>query len=193
VIVCGITNRHLLRAESLLDAIARNLRAGMTWVQIREKDLTARELFELARAAKALPNPHGAKLIVNSRVDVALAAGADGAHFPALSPEPRRWRAIVPAGFLLGVSCHTTAEVADAESGGADYALFGPVFGPLSKGSELAPRGLEGLAEAERAVKIPVLALGGITWENSAECVRQGAAGVAGITLFASHQAPAKI
>jgi thiamine-phosphate pyrophosphorylase len=85
------------------------------------------------------------------------------------------------------------AEVADAEIEGADYALFGPVFAPLSKGSALAPRGLEGLAEAARAVTIPVLALGGITGKNRADCISKGAAGIAGISLFASHHLPAKI
>lgn len=193
MIVCAITDRHVLQSESLLDAIARNLLAGVTWLQIREKDLSARELYDLVLAAKALPNPHATKLIVNSRVDVALAAGADGAHFPASSPEPRRWRGILPSGFLLGISCHTAAEVADAEREGADYALFGPVFAPLSKTSDLAPRGLDGLAEAAGSVKIPVLALGGVTRENGAQCVSKGAAGIAGISLFATLGLPARI
>jgi thiamine-phosphate pyrophosphorylase len=183
MITCGITNRHTLRGETLLEAIARNLVAGITWIQIREKDLSARELYELVRAARALPNPSGTKFIMNTRVDVALAAGADGAHFPAGSPEPRRWRAIVPQGFLLGISCHTVEEVVTAEAEGADYALFGPVFAPLSKQSQVEPHGLGGLAAA-RSVKIPVLALGGITKENAADCVRVGVAGVGGISLF---------
>lgn len=185
VIVCGITNRHVLQGQSLLDAIAHRLsHSRFTWIQIREKDLSARALYELVIAARALPNPHGTKFIVNSRVDVALAAGADGAHFPASSPEPRRWRAIVPPGFLLGVSCHTVDEVMEAESDGADYALFGPVFAPLSKTSELEARGLEGLAKAARSVKMPVLALGGVTMENADACLESGAAGVSGISLF---------
>ena len=140
---CYITDRHALKGESLLDSIARNLRAGVTWIQLREKDLCSRDLHALAVAACALPNPRGTKFIVNTRADVALAAGADGVHFPAGSPEPRRWRGIVPPGFLLGVSCHTVSEVAAAEAEGAAYVLFGPVFAPLSKTSALAPHGTE--------------------------------------------------
>ena len=184
MIRCYVTDRRTLAAESLLDAIARNLAAGVTWIQIREKDLSARALFELVEAAGKLPNPHSSKIIVNTRAGVALAAGAAGVHLPSGSPAPRTWRAILPAGFLIGVSCHSVDDVRNAETEGADYAVFGPVFAPLSKSSGVEPRGLEGLARAVAAVKIPVLALGGVTQENSSACVSAGAAGVAGITIF---------
>lgn len=91
---------------------------------------------------------------------------------------------MAPAGFRIGVSCHTVEEVRRAELEGADYVLFGPVFAPISKTSNLAPRGIEGLAEAARAVRIPVIALGGVTRENADECVTAGAKGIAGISLF---------
>jgi thiamine-phosphate pyrophosphorylase len=171
----------MLAAESLLDAIARNLAAGVTWIQIREKDLSARALFELVEAACKLPNPHSSKIIVNTRADVAMAAGAAGVHLPSGSPPARFWRR---PDFLVGVSCHSVEDVRQAEAEGADYALFGPVFAPLSKSASLEPRGLEILALAAGAVRIPVLALGGITRENSAACVSAGAGGVAGISLF---------
>jgi thiamine-phosphate pyrophosphorylase len=105
-------------------------------------------------------------------------------HFPAGSPEPRRWRGIVPLGFLLGVSCHTVSEVAAAEAEGAAYVLFGPVFAPLSKTSALAPHGTEGLSRAAMRVQIPVLALGGITQDNAPACIAAGAQGVSGISLY---------
>ena len=91
-----------------------------------------------------------------------------------------------PPGFLIGVSCHTLDEVRAAEEEGADYVVFGPVFAPRSKVTALAPRGIEALAEAARAVRIPVLALGGITRENAQDCMRAGAAGIAAISLFQS-------
>jgi len=176
VILCCITG-----SPARLDVVARNLAAGVEWIQIREKELSARALFELVTAAMKLPNPHGSKIIVNTRADVAIAAGAAGVHLPSGSPAARFWR---QPGFLIGVSCHTLEEVRQAQAEGADYAVFGPVFTPLSKSSVLEPRGVEGLTQAAAAVQIPVLALGGVTSENTAACIAAGAAGVAGISLF---------
>jgi thiamine-phosphate pyrophosphorylase len=176
--------------ETLLAAIARNLAGGKLadaadWIQIREKDLSARDLFELVRNVLAQPNPRGVKILVNTRIDVALAAGASGAHLPSGSPAPLAWRPMTPPGFLLGVSCHSPEEVRTAKEEGADYAIFGPVFPPLSKPAQSPPVGLTGLARAVAAAsKIPVLALGGITRANIAACIETGAAGVAGISLY---------
>jgi thiamine-phosphate pyrophosphorylase len=183
VIRCYITESRTLASESLLDAIARNLAAGIEWIQIREKDLSARALFQLVEGALKLPNPHATKIIVNTRADVALAAGAAGVHLPSGSPPARFWRR---PGSLVGVSCHSVDDVRQAEVEGADYVVFGPVFAPLSKSSGLEPRGLEGLAGAAAAVRIPVLALGGVTKENCDACVSAGAAGVAAISMFQS-------
>jgi thiamine-phosphate pyrophosphorylase len=184
---CFITDRHSLPPDTaLLDVIARNLARGIEWIQIREKDLSARELYELVQRAWALPNPSGSRILVNTRVDVALAAGASGVHLPAGSPAAQNWRGLTPPGFLIGVSCHTVDEVRAAEDEGADYAFFGPVFAPRSKISDLPPRGIHGdggLASAVRAVRIPVLALGGITHANAAECLA-AAAGIAAISLY---------
>jgi thiamine-phosphate pyrophosphorylase len=180
VIRCYITDRRTL-SGSLVGAIARNLAAGVTWIQIREKDLSARALFELVEAALNLPNPQSSKFIVNTRADVAIAAGAAGVHLPSGSPPAHFWRR---PGFMVGVSCHSVAEVRDAETDGADYVVFGPIFPPRSKIVRAEPRGLEDLRRATAAVKIPVLALGGVTRENSDACISAGAAGIAGITLF---------
>jgi len=185
VIQCYITDRRTLASGSLIDAITRSLAAGITWIQIREKDLSGRELFELVETVNKLPNPHSSKIIVNTRADVAIAAGAAGVHLPAGSPPARCWRRPdFLVDFLIGVSCHSLEDVRQAEAEGADYVVFGPVFSPLSKIARAEPRGLEGLARAAAAVKIPVLALGGVTSENSDACLSAGAAGIAGITIF---------
>ena len=182
---CAITDRRQLPpGAALLEVIARHLALGIEWVQIREKDLSATDLFDLVVSAVALPNPAGTRILVNTRADVALAAGASGVHLPAGSPPAKYWRALTPPGFLIGVSCHDAAEVPAAEDEGADYALFGPVFAPRSKTSGISPRGLDALAGAVRAVRIPVLALGGITQANAPQCLAAGAAGIAAISLY---------
>ena len=184
---CYITDRRSLPpGVPLIDNIAANLAAGVEWIQIREKDLSARDLFDLTVQALGLPNPYKSKILVNTRVDVALAAGAAGAHLPAGSPAPRVWRALTPPGFLIGVSCHSLDDVRAAEDQGADYAVFGPVFPPRSKATGLEPRGIEGLMQAVRAVRVPVLALGGITATNAKDCIQAGAAGIAAISLYQS-------
>lgn len=180
-----ITDRKALRGRgTLLDAIERNLAAGVDLVQVREKDLTARELADLTRAVLALPNPHGAKILVNGRADVALVSSAHGVHLAADSFAPETLRAVAPEGFIIGVSCHYLSEVRTAEREGADFVVFGPVFATLSKSPFGEPAGIERLREACTAVGIPVFALGGIHEQNTAQCVAAGAAGIAGISMF---------
>jgi thiamine-phosphate pyrophosphorylase len=184
LIRCYITDRHALTGRTLIETIAANLAASVEWIQIREKDLSARALFELVQSVLALPQAHRSKILVNSRVDVALSVGAAGVHLPAGSPPPRAWRSLAPSGFLFGVSCHSVGEVRCAGADGADYVLFGPIFQPLSKYSNVSPLGTAELEKAAGAVRIPVLALGGITPQNQAVCMAAGAAGIAGISGF---------
>jgi thiamine-phosphate pyrophosphorylase len=183
-----ITDRKQLGGiEPLLECIARNLAAGVDLIQIRERDLSARELCALVHRALALSNPHGAKILVNDRADIAIACGAHGVHLPSASIEPRVLRSFVPGGFIVGVSCHTREEVLAAEREGAGFVVFGPVFEPLSKTSNARPVGLNELAIAAKMTSIPVFALGGITWANAPLCMQAGAYGIAGISIFQNN------
>jgi len=189
-IVCYVTDRKTLGSgvplQSLLDKIESAAAAGADWIQIREKNLPGRDLFNLARRAVQMG---AARIIVNDRLDVALAASAAGVHLGHESAPARdvvRWcrAGNAPAGFLIGVSCHSSGEVKEAETAGADYVFFGPVFETPSKVPFGAPQGITRLAEACAGVRIPVIAIGGLGEENAADCIRAGAVGIAAIRLF---------
>ncbi len=189
------------RRHRLLEKIAEAASAGIDYIQLREKDLTARELEHLAKQAIEViaetkkpatdTTPLTAALLINSRTDVALAVGAAGVHLRSndISPAEARLcgagalaRELLPRKPFVSISCHSPEEVIQAEENGADLALFAPVFEkkdfPGTKSS-----GLSQLREACHN-KIPVLALGGITIENAASCMEAGAAGIAAIRLF---------
>jgi len=189
-----VTDRRALAPEPQADALLRRIQsaaaAGVDWVQIREKDMPTRALLEVVEQAVAATRGTATRILVNDRLDVALAAGAAGVHLGGESmpvAEVKKWcaqRFAAGEEFLIGASCHSRSDVQAAARDGADYVFFGPVFATPAKLKFGPPQGLERLAEACRAVKIPVLAIGGVTVEDAAECIRAGAAGVAAIRLF---------
>lgn len=162
--------------------------AGVDWIQIREKDLSGRELFALTEKALRLVDRR-CKVLVNGRLDVALAVGADGVHLGEQELRVADARSFLrqvppPREFLLGASTHSLRAVLEAAQAGADYAFFGPVFPTPSKADMGQPQGVDALREVCAAVSIPVLAIGGVSSSNARDCLAAGAAGLAAIRLF---------
>ena len=190
----SLTERALSDPADLIGRIARAASAGIPWIQIREKDLSTRELLALARAAVTVAAENSApespaRIIVNDRLDVALAARAAGVHLaessiPVAAVNEWRRRGVSTNAIMLGASCHSVEAARAAERDGADYVFFGPVFATPGKARFGPPQGLKRLEEVSRSVKIPVLAIGGITAENAGECIAAGAAGIAAIRMF---------
>lgn len=186
------------RRQALLAKIAEASRCGVDLIQLREKDLPARELEALTRATLSLIRAGGTenrerttRLLINSRSDVAIACGADGVHFRSNDLSPSEMRQIWAqsgnsTGPLVTVSCHSANDVARAAADGAEFAVFAPVF-EKKESPHSSPVGLDGLREA-CGQKIPVLALGGITLTNARACTDAGAAGVAAIRLFQENE-----
>jgi thiamine-phosphate pyrophosphorylase len=182
--LCCITDRHALEPKPLLPQILQAVRAGVDLIQIREKDLPTRELMALVQSAVEIARGTNTSIVVNDRLDAALATGAAGVHLGTQSLPPESVRQCVPRNFLVGVSCHSVDDVLAAEAAGADYVLLGPIFATPSKLRYGRPLGLATLRDAAARAKIPVLALGGITVERVKNCVEAGATGVAGISIF---------
>jgi len=198
LLLCYITDRSQFPGSEeqkharLLQKISECAAAGVDYIQLREKDLSLRELERLAECAmKALASGTSTRLLINSRVDVALACGAHGVHLPASDISPSEARALFArakklSSAVIGASCHSAEEASLAEAHGADFALFGPVF---EKNRQANPHGEKSLrAVCHRPgmarIPMPVLALGGIDLRNAERCIRAGASGIAGIRLF---------
>src|SRR5207248_4471014 len=193
------------RRRALLAKVSECAQAGVDYIQLREKDLSGRGLEGLARRVVEKIRAAGRKtrVLINSRIDIAIACGADGVHLRSgdEDPNPGDARAIfASAGApnpVVAASCHTEKEVEMAESCAANFVVFGPVFekaGAAEPGLEVLRRicaevsAGDAKTEAVARARLPVLALGGVTLENAAECVRAGAAGVAGIRLFQQNE-----
>ena len=187
-VICFVTDRRRVPGgteAALLARITAAARAGVHLIQIRERDLEARSLARLVTAAVAAVRGTASRILVNDRLDVALSAGAHGVHLRGDSVPATRAREIAPRGFLLGRSVHSREEaVRVAEAGDLDYLMFGTVFDTSSKPG-VSGSGSELLATVARATPLPVLAIGGITVSRMSAVAVAGAAGFAGIGLFA--------
>lgn len=204
-ILCYVTDRRSLKLAPQQEAIAvlvakiqDVISASVDWVQIREKDLSGRELSTLTREALHCATVGGSasartRILVNDRVDVALTERAGGVHLTETSVRPDEARKLlqssaagraVSENFFVGVSCHSLGSAQRAAEAGADYIFFGPIFATPSKAEYGPPQGLVHLVEVCRSVSIPVVAIGGITLENAGACLAAGAKGIAAIRLF---------
>ncbi len=180
MIRCLITDGTFSRNQAAwLAHIAHWIEDGVDLVQIRERDLEARELAELTRKVLRIPNPHGTRILVNDRADVAIACKAHGVHLRDGSVSPKTF---ARPDFLVTVSCHELENARNTD--GASYVLLAPIFKPLSKTDHRSALGTGAITEFTRRSPIPVLALGGINYDNARLCVSAGAAGIAGITYF---------
>jgi thiamine-phosphate pyrophosphorylase len=193
-LLCYVTDRHRLAGapelagKFLIEKTEEVAKAGVDWIQLREKDLSARQLVELADRAISCAGSRSA-VLVNDRVDVACVTGAAGVHLGEHSLPPDEAKRLVNqrgarTNFIVGVSAHSLEGAMQAEQAGADYVIFGPVHATPSKAGFGPPQGVPHLREVCQRLAIPVLAIGGITMENAGECLAAGAAGIAAIRLF---------
>lgn len=192
LITSGETNAQTTPATEDFSNVLRLVEAAVSakidLIQIREKQLSAKVLYQLSSRAAAITRGSATKLLVNDRSDIAAACGADGVHLTSSSLPPEVVRLAFGAEFLIGVSTHSSAEATFARGGGADFVVFGPVFATPSKRQYGEPVGLTELRKVTSALApFPVLALGGVTTENVADCYEAGAAGVAAITMLSDR------
>jgi thiamine-phosphate pyrophosphorylase len=179
-----ITDRRQLTGISLVRCIRRALDWGVDFIQIREKDLCERALYELTRRVVSMARGMKCRILVNGRADIALAAGAHGVHLPSTGLQVSEIRPWLPENFCIGVSVHTMPEIRRACAQNADYLLLGHVFPTRSKSGLGPPLGLDYLRNICSTVTLPVFGLGGIRPQSIGSVLEAGAAGIAGISLF---------
>lgn len=194
-LLCLVTDRRRLIAagvkadvweEALTRQVAGAIRGGVTFVQIRERDLEAGALLRVTRTLVGLASGSKTRILVNDRLDVALAGGAHGVHLRSDSPKPSRIRILTPPGFLIGQAVHTVADVRLGE--GSNFFVAGTMFPTASKADKQEWQGVLGMAAMVGAAgQVPVLAIGGIDGTTVHEVARSGAGGLASIGAFVPH------
>ena len=185
-----VTDRRLSLGRSTVEVVAAAVSGGVTCVQLREKHCSTREFLEEARRVRELLAGTGVPLIINDRLDVALAVAADGVHLGQNDMHLSDARRLVGERLVIGISAESVADAIRAEAEGADYIGVSPVFTTPTKMDTAPPLGLEGLREIRRAVSLPLVAIGSIRHDNAAEVLRAGADGLAVVSAIVSAPCP---
>lgn len=186
-----VTDRSLTKGRPLEVVVDAALAGGAKAIQLREKDLSTRDLYELVERLLPIVRGRGACLLINDRVDLTLALPIDGVHLSRTSLPPAETRALLGPARLIGVSCHSLEEAIEAERGKADFIVFGPLFPTPSKAAYGPPVGLARLREVRRLVRLPILGIGGITASNAASVMAAQADGTAVISAVMTADDPA--
>jgi thiamine-phosphate pyrophosphorylase len=187
-----VTDRSLTKGRPIEVVIEAALAGGAKAIQLREKDLSTRDLYQLVERLLPIVRGRGASLLINDRVDLALVLLIDGVHLSRTSLPPAEARALLGPARLIGVSCHSLAEAIEADRGGADFIVFGPLFPTPSKATYGPPVGLTRLSEVRRQVRLPILGIGGITVVNAASVMAAGADGAAIISAVMAADDPVR-
>lgn len=187
-----MTDRHQTGGRDLLAVVGQALAAGVRAVQLREKDLPTRDLYHLAEKLLATTRAAGAALLINDRVDIAMAVSADGVHLTRRSLPSKESRALLGPERLIGVSCHSLADVGEAVDGGADFVVLGPIFETPSKAPYGPPLAAALLREARARAALPILAIGGVKAKQVPEVMAAGADGIAVISAVMAAPDPGK-
>lgn len=185
-----VTDRGLSRGRPTPDIVRAAVRGGVTCVQLREKACSTREFIAEALAVRDFLKSRGIPLIINDRVDIALAVGADGVHLGQGDMPLSMARSILGKSKIIGISAESLRDAVEAESAGADYLGVSPIFATPTKTDTAAPLGLEGLRAIRREVKLPLVAIGGLNASNAAAVIAGGADGVAVVSTIVAAEDP---
>jgi thiamine-phosphate pyrophosphorylase len=185
-----VTDRGLARGRSTFEVVKAAVSGGVTCIQLREKNCSTLEFIEQAQAIKNFLGARKIPLIINDRLDVALAVGADGVHLGQSDMPLEMARKIAGPSMLIGISAESDQDAIEAENGGADYLGVSPIYATPTKTDTAPPLGLQGLREIKNRVKIPLVGIGGLNKSNAAEVIRNGADGVAVVSAIVAADDP---
>jgi thiamine-phosphate pyrophosphorylase len=185
-----VTDRGLAGGRPTPEIVRAAVAGGVTCVQLREKTCSTREFIDEALAVRDFLKARGIPLIINDRVDVALAVAADGVHLGQTDMPLSTARRITGDDMVIGISVESVRDAVEAEEGGADYLGVSPIFGTPTKTDTAPPLGLDGLRAIRRAVRLPLVGIGGLNARNAAEVIRHGADGVAVVSAIVAAEAP---